>query len=162
TEWSKGLLPFHPKDLTAPRELLPASTIGYFLMKVDLPSSWAMSVKNLSSQKELEAFPKLWIPNFEQEVLPELGPECGIALTELPNIMTLKDDGAWAAFCKLKTSKLADALLAGKLLLTVGPTTDVAELKAGSDSYFFAVRRGFLVVSNSAKTLATFDGKTNL
>src|SRR5262249_7514929 len=28
--------------------------------------------------------------------------------------------------------------------------------------YFIAVRRGFLVISNSAKVLATFDGKTNL
>ncbi|HEX2269790.1 MAG TPA: HEAT repeat domain-containing protein, partial [Pyrinomonadaceae bacterium] len=36
SEWSKPLLPFKPQDLSAPRELLPASTIAYYLMKLDV------------------------------------------------------------------------------------------------------------------------------
>ncbi|HET9528374.1 MAG TPA: HEAT repeat domain-containing protein, partial [Pyrinomonadaceae bacterium] len=49
SEWSKPLLPFHPKELTAPRELLPSSTIAYFLTKVELPLLWTASAKDLFS-----------------------------------------------------------------------------------------------------------------
>lgn len=161
SEWSKPLLPFHPKDLTAPRELLPSSTIAYFLTKVDLPLLWTASAKDLFSKTELEAFPALWLLDFKQDVLPELGPECGAVMLESPKLPDF-NGGAWAAFCKLKSNKLSEALKAGKLLLGVGPTTGVAELKAGADSYFIATRNGFLVVSNSAKGIAALDGKTNL
>jgi len=160
-EWSKALLPFQPKELTAARELLPSSTIAYFLVHVDFPTLWPMLAKDVLSQSEADELSKFWVPNFKQEVLPELGPECGVVVTEIPGALTVADS-TWAAFCKLKSNKLSDALLAGKLLLGVGPTKDVAELKSGSSSYFFAVCRGFLVVSNHAQALATFAGKTNL
>src|SRR5262249_55214635 len=127
----------------------------------DFPVLWPLLTKDILGPSEIDELSKPWVPNFKQEVLPELGPECGVVVTEMPEMLELTK-GTWAAFCKLKTNKLADALLAGKLLLSVGPTTDVAELKSSSRSYFIAVRRGFLVVSNSAKVLATFDGKTNL
>ena len=159
SDWAKPLLPFHPQELTAARELLPASTIGYFLTKVDLPALWLSSAKNVAP--ELTSLPALWTLDFQHEVLPELGPECGVVLTQLPEFTNFAGE-TWAAFCKLKSNKLADALIAGKLLRGVGPTTDVAEVKVGGDSYFVAARRGFLVVSNSAKVLASFDGKTSL
>ncbi|HEY2963910.1 MAG TPA: transglutaminase domain-containing protein [Pyrinomonadaceae bacterium] len=161
SDWSKPLLPFQPKDMTAARELLPSSTIAYYLMAIDFPALWSNQGNDLLSPSELETLPKLWVPNFKQEVLPELGPECGIVVTEMPDMLTFTG-GTWAAFCKLKSSKLSDALIAGKLLLGVGPTTDVAELKRDSDSYFVAARRGYLIVTNNAKGLAAFDGKTNL
>lgn len=161
SEWSRPLLPFQPKELTAPRELLPASTIAYFLTKVDLPALWASSSKDLFSKIELGAFPSSWALDFEKEVLPELGPECGIVLLESPRTEKFST-ATLAAFCKLKSNKLAEALTTSKLFRNVGPTTDVAELKLGSDTLFAGTRNGFFVISNHAKGLAVLDGKTNL
>ncbi|HEX6284744.1 MAG TPA: hypothetical protein VFZ71_07710, partial [Pyrinomonadaceae bacterium] len=161
SEWSKPLLPFHPKELTAPRELLPSSTIAYFLTRVDLPAVWTTSAKDIFSKAEVEALFAAWVLDFKQDVLPELGPECGAVMLESPDVQDFSG-ATWAAFCKLKSNKLSDALKAGKLLLGVGPTTGVAEFKAGSDSYFIATRNGFLVISNRAKGIAALDGKTNL
>lgn len=162
SEWSKPLLPFQPKELTAPRELLPSSTIAYFLTKVDLPALWASSSKELFSNLELAAFPNFWGLDFEKEVLPELGPECGVVLLEAPTSGNFSD-ATFAAFCKLKSNKLAEALTTGKLFRNVGPTPDVAELKLGTDVLFVGARKGFLVISNRAKGVVTaLDNKTNL
>ena len=161
SDWAKPLLPFQPQELTAPRELLPAKTIGYFLTKIDPAALWSSTSWNVLIKPEADALLGLWALDFKQEVLPELGPECGAVVTELPDLNEL-DAVAWAAFCKLKSNKLSAALTAGRLLRGVGPTTDVAEVKLAGASYFVTTRSGFLVVSNSARTLATFDGKTNL
>ena len=161
SEWSKPLLPFQAKELTAPRELLPASTIAYFLTRADLPALWASSSKDLFSPIELGAFTNLWALDFKQDVLPELGPECGVALLESPKSQDF-ESGTVAAFCKLKSGKLADALTAGKLFRNVGSTMIAAELKLGSDTYFAGVRNGFLVISNNVKGITVLDGTKNL
>ncbi|HSE17343.1 MAG TPA: transglutaminase domain-containing protein [Pyrinomonadaceae bacterium] len=161
SDWSKPLLPFHPKELTAPRELLPASTIGYYLMKVDLASAWPTKLRTFFFRDDPKDTSKLWAVDFKQDVLPELGPECGAVLLDLPNMKDY-EAATWAAFCKLKSAKLAEALSAGSLFTGVGPTKDVAKVKAGTDSYFVATRKGFLVVSNNEQSLAAFDGKSNL
>jgi tetratricopeptide (TPR) repeat protein len=161
SDWAKALLPFQPKELSAPRELLPASTIAYYLMKIDFAAASTSSAKNLVPNEHLEAFAKVWALDLKQDVMPELGPECGAVMLELPEMESL-DAGTWAFFCKLKSNKLSEALTTGKLFRGIGPTADVAQLKIGEDSYFVAARRGFLVVSNAAKGLAVLDGKSNL
>jgi tetratricopeptide (TPR) repeat protein len=161
SEWSKALLPFHPKELTAPRELLPASTVAYFLTKVDIPAVWSTWLKDAFAKASREALANVWALDLTPDLLTELGPECGVAMLELPGLKDFSG-GTWAVFCKLKSNKLADALSAGKLFRGVGPTTGVAELKVGGDSYFVSVRNGFLVVSNQAKALAAADNKTSL
>src|SRR5215213_5196477 len=162
SDWSKPLLPFHPKELTAPRELLPASTIAYYLMKVDLASAWPTKLRTaFLDENDLRNATKLWAIDLKQDVLPELGPECGAVVLDITD-MTDIDAWTWAAFCKLKSTKLSDALSAGQLFTGVGPAKDVAEVKVGSDSYFVATRKGFLVVSNHANGLAALDGKSNL
>lgn len=160
-EWSKPLLPFQPKELTAARELLPASTIAYFLAKVDLPTLWETSSKELFSKIEIAALPSFWALDFKKDVLPELGPECGIVLLESPTMDDF-NTATVSAFCKLKSTRLAEALKTGKLFNNVGPTADVAELKFGTDTFFVAARNGFLVVSNHAKGITLLDGKTQL
>jgi Flp pilus assembly protein TadD len=160
-EWSKPLLPFQAKELTAPRELLPSSTIAYFLTKVDVPALWETSSKEIFSTLELAALPAFVAPDFKKDVLAELGPECGVVLLESPTMETFST-ATITAFCKLKSTKLTEALKAGKLFSNVGPTADVAELKLGNDSFFFATRNGFLVVSNHAKGITALDGKTSL
>lgn len=161
SEWSKLLLPFQAKELAAPRELLPASTIAYVLARVELPAFWASSSKDLFSAIEPGVFEGVWALDFKQDVLPELGSECGIVLLESPTNSDF-GGGTVTAFCKLKSNKLAEAFTAGKLFRNVGPTTGVAELKLGSETYFVGARNGFLVLSNLAKGITALDGKTNL
>jgi Flp pilus assembly protein TadD len=160
SDWSKPLQPFHPKELTAPRELLPASTIAYYLMKVDLASAWPTELRKYFLPDDAKDKSNVWALDLK-EVLAELGPECGAVVLDLPYLKDL-DDLTWAGFCKLKSAKLSEALTAGKLFTGVGPTKDFAEVKVGNDSYFVTTRKGFLVVSNHDKGLAAFDGKSNL
>ena len=159
-DWTKPLAPFHPKDLSAPRDLLPASTIAYFLMNADLKLGWSNKARTslLEDDKDVTS---LFAVNFKDEVLPELGPECGAAVLELPTFGDT-NDFSWAAFCKLKSDKLVEALNAGKLFSNVGPAKDVAQIKVGAVAYFVSARNGFLIVANSETGLAAFDGKTNL
>src|ERR1051325_226500 len=156
SDWTKPLLPFHPKDLSAPRELLPASTIAYYLMNVDPKLGWTSKLRTFLST-EADAS-NLWSLNFQDEVLPELGPECGAVVLDFQEFQ----DTTWAAFCKLKSNKLIDALNAGKLFSKVGPAKDFAQIKVADVAYFVAARNGFLIVSNREAGLAAFDGKTNL
>ncbi|HKY41742.1 MAG TPA: transglutaminase domain-containing protein, partial [Pyrinomonadaceae bacterium] len=162
SDWAKSLVPFHPKELSAPRELLPATTIAYYLMKVDPVSFWSSKSSATLIGEDLEAVSKLWALDFKKDVLSELGPECGAVLLELPRIDQSKESPTWATFCKLKSNKLVEALNAGKLFSGVGPTKDVAELKTGETSYFVTTRNGFMVIANREKAFAAFDGKSNL
>ena len=156
SDWTKPLLPFRPKDLSAPRELLPASTIAYYLMNVDPKLGWTSKLRTFLPT-EADAS-NLWSLNFQDEVLPELGSECGAVVLDFQEFQ----DTTWAAFCKLKSNKLIDALNAGKLFSNVGPAKDFAQIKVADDAYFVAARNGFLIVSNREAGLAAFDGKTNL
>ena len=164
SDWTKPLLPFQPKELSAPRDLLPASTIAYYLMNVDLKLGWSNKLYSSLLPKEAD-LTNLWALNFKDEVLPELGPECGAVVLELPGFDDVQD-GTWAVFCKLKSNKLVEALNAGKLFTNVGPAKDsaqtFAQIRAGDVPYFVAARNGFLIVSNREQGLAAFDGKTNL
>lgn len=162
SDWSKPLAPFHPKDLTAPSELLPASTLAYYLMKLDVSAAFETWLKAINFADELRIAPDIWAVDFTREVLPELGPECGAALLEMPEFSLSASGGTWAIFCKLKTGKLAEALTNGKLFRGVGPTSDVAEVKAGTNTFFVTSKRGFLVVSNQRKGLTSLADKTNL
>lgn len=160
SEWSKPLQQFHPKELTAPRELLPASTIAYFLMKVDLASVWPTELRKYFLPDDGQDKSNILALDLK-DVLAELGPECGAVVLELPYFKDF-DEITWAGFCKLKSPKLSEALTAGKLFTGVGPTKDFAEVKVGEDSYFVTTRKGFFLVSNHDKGLAAFDGKTSL
>ena len=164
SDWCRPFLPFHPQELSAPRELLPSSTLAYVMIKLDVAAAWKTSPKSLNlGETRVEIDAATWALDFDKEVLPELGPECGAVLLEVPNFYVKEiADGTWAGFCKLKTSKLAEALSAGKLFRGVGPTTDTAEVKSGDTSYFVAVKNGFLVVSNRNKGLSALGDKTNL
>lgn len=161
SDWAKPLLQFHPKELSSPRDLLPASTIAYYLMQVDLAGLWSTRAKMLFAPAEVESLTNVWALDFAKEVLPELGPECGAVMLELPKLSTA-GGGSFAVFCKLKTNKLSEALRAGKLFRDVGPTNDFAEVKSSDLNFFVSMRNGFLVAANTAEGLSAFAGKTNL
>ena len=163
SESSKPLLTFQPNELSAPRDLLPSSTLAYFLTKFDVSADSKAWLKTLNlRENRLDLDGPFWALDFKKDVAPELGPECGAVLLELPPLFAEVFDATWAGFCKLKTNKLADALVAGKLFRDVGPTTDMAEIKSEGTSYFVGIKNGFLVVSNKSKALAMMGGKSNL
>ncbi len=160
SDWSKPLVPFHPRDLIAPRDLLPSSTIAYSLIKLDVPRALQTWPKTMNLSNTFEKELSLFALDFQKDVAPELGPECGAAIVELPNFDF--DKSTWVVFCKLKSNKLSDALTTGKLFRGVGPTTSSAEVKNGDTSYFVSSRNGFLIVSNNNKALAAVADKKNL
>lgn len=160
SEWSKPLLPFNPKELTAPRDLLPASTVAYFLTKVDVSAAWSIWMKEAIAKASPGA-PNLGPLNLSDDILAELGPECGLALLELPNFDDFSG-GSWAAFCKLKSNKLADALTTAKPPGATGADMYSVRLKFRDEPVFVWVRNGFIVVSNQEKPFAAPDSKSSL
>jgi tetratricopeptide (TPR) repeat protein len=160
SDWSKPFVPFNAKELTAARDLLPASTVAYFLTKLDVSAAWSIWLKDVISKTSSDAGTNLGTL-ISDEVLAELGPECGIAVVDLPSFKDMID-GSWTAFCKLKSNKLADAFAAGKLLGATGSPLASVELKVWDMPVFVSVRNGFLVVSNQAKPFAAPDSKSSL
>jgi tetratricopeptide (TPR) repeat protein len=158
--WAKYLQTFHPKDLTAPRDLLPASTVGYYFMKPDLAGVWQSWLKELFGQRTPDSF-TIWSMDFEKDVVAELGPECGVAMLDLPDFDDI-EQLRWVGFCKLKTNKLAEALTKGNLFRGIAPTHDFAEVKLDRTSYFVAIRNGFLIISNHKEGLSALAQKSNL
>lgn len=161
SNWSKPFAPFDVKELTAARDLLPASTVAYFLTKLDVSAAWSIWLKDVIAKMSPDQRPNLGALNLSEEVLAELGPECGVALVELSSFNDITD-GTWAAFCKLKSNKLADAFAAGKLLGATGSPMASVELKIWDMTVYVSVRNGFLVVSNQAKPFALPDSKSSL
>ncbi len=165
-EWVKSLIPFQPSDLLAPRDLLPSSTIAYFFMKVDLNAAREKWSKLFLDQKDLESISKVTTMDFERELLPELGPECGVALLDLPELSSAATHPEWAtapdwlAFCKMKGEKLQSAYMAGKLFRekSKGPF----EFKNQGGSTFIDLRNGFLVFSNRARAFERLNDKDKL
>src|SRR5262249_6745466 len=66
SDWPKPLLPVHPKDLSATRDLLPASTIAYYLMNVDLKLGWSNKLRTSFFANEADVT-NLWSVNFKDE-----------------------------------------------------------------------------------------------
>ena len=161
SNWSQYLGTFHPKELAAPRELLPASTIAYFFMKANVAEIWQNWSKELVNKGTLESLKKVWLPDFEREVAPELGDECGIAMMDLPDLDEFHQF-TWAAFCKLKTTKLSDLLVNGKLLRDVAATNDFAEIKLDKTSHYISSRKGFLIISNTKEGITSLAQNKNL
>ncbi len=161
SDWAKNLQQFQPKDLIAPSELLPPSTIAYYFMKPDLGKIWLELSKTLFNKEEMESLNAIWSADFKNDFVSELGPECGAALLDLPDFEKF-DDVSLTVFCKLKSNKISDALKSGQLFRGIGPTTEVAEVKVEKQTLFIGVRNGFLIVSNKRDGVTLLDQKPGL
>ena len=157
TDWSKPLTQFHPKDLSAPRELLPSSTLAYYFMNLDVRAAWTKWLQKVVGEQN-KFVANAFAVEFERDVLEELGPECGIALLDWPDFGSTKGV-VWLAYFKLKSDKLKQAFAAGTLFRGVGPTTQTAQIKIGNESYSVSIQKGFLVVSNHLNGLKALDSK---
>jgi len=160
SDWAKSFISFQPGELSAPRDLLPSSTVAYYFMKADLSGVWSKWVRSFLDQKHLESLLAFWALDFEKEVLPELGPECGVALLDLPEMDSANQDATWLAFCKLRGDRLQNAHAAGKLFRHAG--IGAGEIKRQDSSALVALKNGFLVFSNRAKGLEALDLKEKL
>jgi len=165
SDWLKPFIGFQPEELTSPRELLPRTTVAYYFMNFDPVAGWHDWSKELLSAEQRKDLGSFWAINFEKEVLPELGPECGIAVLGLPNILGNNWNLTWTAFCKLKSDKLARALQSGKLLSAgtsgSGPSAPT-HIKLASGDLFVTVKGNFLVLSNNQLGITALDHKEKL
>jgi tetratricopeptide (TPR) repeat protein len=154
--WSRYLLPFSPKDLSAPRELLPNSTVAYFFLKPNVDALWQRWAKDNFGETESKALASL-----AKEIVPELGPECGMALMNLPDVDKL-ELSSWAAFCRMKSNKPLDALRSSELAVKGGAPDAPIEIKLEKQSYFVNARNGFLVISNTREGVKPSAAKATL
>jgi tetratricopeptide (TPR) repeat protein len=157
-DWAKPLKPFQAQELTAPRELLPKSTLLYLLMKLDVTLAWREWSKDLFTADDLTAFQSAWAVDFDKEVLPELGDEAGATLLNFP-----KDDKAswnWAVFFKLKGDKLDKTFNQGKLFKQSNER--FARMKFGTGELIATIRNSYLVFASSEACLERFDTKEKL
>lgn len=165
SDWLKPFIGFQPEELTSPRELLPRSTVAYYFMNFDSVAGWRDWSQHLLSAEQRKDLSSVWAVDFEKEVLPELGPECGIAVLGLPNILGSNWGLTWTAFFKLKSDKLPRAFQAGKLLTGESAAPNSAtpiHLKRGSGELFVTVKGNFLVLSNNSLGITALDQKEKL
>lgn len=167
SDWLKPFIKFQPEELASPRELLPRTTVAYFFMNFDAVAGWRDWSPQLFSAQERKDLTSIWTIDFEKEVLPELGPEGGIAVLGLPDLLGDNWELPWAAFFKLKSDKLAKALEAGKLLTGTSATTHEStstptHIKLKSGDLFAMVKGNFLVLSNNRLGIAALDHKEKL
>jgi len=161
-DWLKIFSPFQLDSLSSPKELLPASTVAYAMMKVDAPALWRDLASTLFGVEESKQIAELWAMDFEKEVLPELGSECGAALLALPKIEKGNWYLPWTVFFKLKSDKLITAIREGRLFKEAQTSAQAAKIKIGANEVVATVKGGYLVFVGDEATLARLDEKEKL
>jgi hypothetical protein len=160
--WQK-LFTFKPAALKAPHVLLPGSSVAYLLMSFDFAAGWRMFASGFFRDETAKQFKSVWALDFEREVLPELGPECGAVLLGMPaNGKESKFDAPWALFIQTRSDKLIKALAEGKLIKGAAAGANQVQIKIGSSDYWLGSRNGFLVLANSEAGIAKLDSAEHL
>jgi Flp pilus assembly protein TadD len=156
TGWQK-LFGFKPAALKSPAVLLPRSTVAYLLMRFDFAAAWRLFASDVFGAESAKQFASSWALDFEREVLPELGPECGAALLGMPTSSEGKLNVPWALFIQTRSDKLSKALAEGKLLKGAAAGASSAKVKLGNSDYWVAARKGFLILANNEAAISKFD-----
>ncbi len=162
---SPGLLKsfnFKPAALKSPGTLLPRSTTAYLLMSFDFATAWRLFSQGIFGADTAKKFSELWSMDFNAEIVPELGPESGVVLLDVPSFKGSKVDVPWAIFVQTKTDKLAKAFADGKLIKDAPAAAKAAKVKLGSTEYWLAVRNGFFIIANSEAAIDKFDSREKL
>lgn len=162
SDWGKPLVSFPPGELSAPHDLLPRSTVVYYFMKIDGAAALQDWGKELSGAASLKSFAAAWAIDFEKEVLPELGPECGAAVLALPDVTGSEWQAPLAVFFKLKSDKLQRAFTEGRLFKNSSEHGNFIKLQWGSADFFVTIKSGFLIAASSATVLPLLDQKEKL
>jgi len=156
SSWSKLLMSFNPNELSAPRDLLPRSTVLYSFLKFNV-SEMLHSWQKVATPAEMKGLADAWAMDLEKEVIPEFDSECGAAVLDLPDLSQNSLNGHWILFAKLKSDRLQRALAEGRLLKNASLDKGTATIKFDSSPVFVAVKNGFLVVSDNQQSLALLD-----
>lgn len=162
---SPGLLKsfnFKPASLKSPSTLLPRSTTAYLLMSFDFAAAWRLFSSSIFGADQVKKFTEVWSMDFNREIVPELGPEAGIVLLDMPSFKDNKVEAPWAMFIQIKSDKLTKAFAEGKLIKDARPDAKAAKIKIGSSEYWLAVRNGFFVFANSEAAIGKFDSREYL
>jgi tetratricopeptide (TPR) repeat protein len=160
--WDKPLLTFQPRALSAPQDLLPRSAVVYYLMKLDAAAVWREHRKTLFGAENIKRLKSPWATDFEKVVIPELGPECGVALLGLPKYEDQALNTPWMVFFKLKTDRLATALRKGKLFKGVPAGVGLAHARLGSTDVVVTIRNGFLIFAESDRVIQHLNQQEKL
>jgi transglutaminase-like putative cysteine protease/Tfp pilus assembly protein PilF len=161
SSWLKPLLPFRPAEHSAASSLLPASTVLYLLMNLDVKSIWqALNLMGID-RGLLKNIRSAWAVDFEKEVLPEIGPECGAALLGVPDLGS-KFSAPWVIFFNLKSGRLAEAMLQGRLIKNPVMNAGTQHLKLGSTDIAVKVKDGFLIFGSNEAALQRLDSPQKL
>jgi tetratricopeptide (TPR) repeat protein len=161
-DWLQPFIGFQPQELTSPQELLPRTTLAYYFMNLDVVGGWRDWSHQLFGAEGWKDSTSIWAMDFEKDLLPELGPECGVAILSLPNITADNWELPWIVFFKLKSEKLAKALEAGKLLAGSAAGRGPTQIKLKSGDFFAVVKGNFLILSNSRVGITALDQKEKL
>ncbi len=162
TGWQK-LFSFKPAALKAPNVFLPRSSVAYLLMSFDVATGWRMFAKDIFGAETVKQIASAWALDFEREVLPELGPECGAVLLGMP--ATSKEgkfNAPWALFIQIRSDKLSNALADGRLIKGDAAGANSRRVRVGASDYWLAVKKGFLVLANSEAAIAKLDSTEHL
>jgi len=148
---------FDPASVKAPSVLLPRSTVAYLLMSVDFGSAWKLWVQPLLSHAERDSLNSPWVPEFEREILAELGPECGVVLLGMPDINAPKFDAPWAFFVQTKSERLARVFAEGKLFKDTPASDKAARVKIWGLDLWVRFKHGYMILASSEAAAQKFD-----
>jgi transglutaminase-like putative cysteine protease/Flp pilus assembly protein TadD len=163
-ELTRSIKPFKAQELTAPRELLPASTIFYTGAKFEP----AKLLSGLKGAGFLGAGTSLDTPEIEKLLAPKLEGEVGIALLSL--LKTLQrgshEPGAFVVALRLKDGELAGLHRAGRLFPKAAPVagltvlgSNVVGVPYGYGKVYLAVTNDYLLIADGTGTLKLLESK---
>ncbi len=161
-DWLQAFSPFQPADLASAKEVLPASTVAYAMLKLEATTFWRELGEAFFGGKEKQNIVEMWKPDFEKEILPELGAECGLALLGLPKFEEANWDFPWAIFFKLKSEKLATAFAQNQLFKQAQASGQTARVKMGTSELVVTIKNGYLIFAGNEAALARLDAKERL
>lgn len=160
-DWSKGLLKFRADEITSARVLLPQTTFAYYMMKLDAAPAW-ISWKTALNAEDQQSLSSIWAVDLQRDVIPELGAECGVAVTRIPSIEGNNWDVPLLLFFQLKSDKLGRLAENGELFKGQSANSHMVRVRLGAGDWLAGVRAGFLVFANSEAAVTALDSREKL
>lgn len=156
-KWQQFLLPFQPQELSAPREILPASTIVYFSVKADIATLLREFGPTILKDNDFKQLALQLQIDFEKEFVTELAPETSFALLGLPDFQGQVSGVPWLVLFKLKSDKLGAAFREGKLFKGQSAGDGFVRVKLGSSNLVSVIKDGYLALAGDEATLKRLD-----
>ncbi|HEX8772895.1 MAG TPA: transglutaminase domain-containing protein [Pyrinomonadaceae bacterium] len=163
-ELTRSIRPFKAQELTAPRELLPASTIFYAGAKFEPAKLWS----GLKGMGLMNARNNLGRPEVEKQLAPKLEGEVGIALLSLSKALERgsTEPPSFLVALRLKDAELAGLHRAGRLFPKAAPVAGLTALGSpvvsvpdGYRKLYLAVTNDYLLFASEPEALKQLEAK---